>query len=137
MATPTAQTAAQLIADSLLNINVIRAGQTPTADQLAQGVRRLNQMMANWEAEGKRLGYVPVGAATDTLTVPDGALLGMMSHLAIHLAPSMGASLSPELAVLAEMGMATIDKLTCVEVLASTELQRAADSGVPFNISSG
>ena len=105
MPTPTAQTAAQLIADSYLAINVIRPNQTPTADQQSQAIRRLNQMMATWETEGKRLGFIPIGVATDTLTVPDGAILGMMSHLAIHLAPSMGATVSQELIAVAERGM--------------------------------
>lgn len=137
MATPTAQTAAQLIADSLLQINVIRVGQTPTADQHSQCIRRLNQMMAAWYAAGIRLGYIPVGTATDTLTVDDGAILGIMTHLAIHIASSFGATVSQELIAMAERGMAVIEKLTAQEILASTELQPSADTSGGFNMQTG
>lgn len=137
MATPTAQPASQVITDALVALNVIRAGQTPTADQQDQVIRRLNQMMAAWEADGKRLGYIPIGTVTDTLTVPDGALLGIMTHLAIHIAPSFGATISAELAAMAERGMLIIDKLTVQEILASTELQPSAHGGGSFSIESG
>lgn len=137
MATPTATTAAQLISDALLNINVIREGQVPTADQYARAITRFNQMMAAWEAGGIRLGYLPIGTPTDVLTVPDGALLGIMTHLAIHCASAFGATVSQELIAMAERGMAVIEKLTSQEVLASTELQPAADGPGVFHIQSG
>lgn len=116
MATPTAQAASQLIADSLLAINVIRDGQTPTAEMQAQAIRRLNQMMALWETDGVSLGYIPVGTVTDILTVPDGALQGIYTSLAIALAPSFGATVSEELIALHTKGMAVIDKITAKEV---------------------
>lgn len=134
MATPTAQTASQVIKDSLLALNVIRASQNPTADQQALCIRRLNQMMAGWEADGKRLGYIPVGTATDVLTVPDAAILGIVTHLAIYVAPYFGASVSAELAAAADKGMELIDKITCTEVQAATELQPSVNYGSAYNI---
>lgn len=134
MATPTAQTGSQVIADTLLAINVIRAGQTPSAEQQAQGIRRLNQMMAMWEGEGKSIGYIPIGTVTDTLTVPDAAILGIVNNLAILWAPFFGASVTQEIVALAERGMAVIDKLASQEIIASTELQPAADFSGPYNI---
>lgn len=137
MATPTAQAASQVIADALLVINVIRDGETPSAAQQAQGIRRLNQMMALWEGEGKNLGYIPVGTVTDVLTVPDAAILGIVNNLAIHMAPSFGASVSTEIATLAMMGLAIIDKITAKEVIMDTDLQAPSDRSVSFNISTG
>lgn len=137
MATPTAQPASQVIADTLLAINVIRAGQTPSAEQQAQGIRRLNQMMALWAGEGKNLGYIPVGTVTDVLTVPDAALVGIVNNLAILWAPFFGATVAPEIVALAERGMAVIDKLTSQEILITTELQPAADYPGTYNIQSG
>lgn len=134
MATATAQAASQVIADSLLAINVIREGQTPSAEQQAQMIRRLNQMMALWEAEGRSLGYIPVGTVTDVLTVPDGSLVGIYSSLAIFAAPSFGATVSQELIAINERGMAIIDKITAKEVLAELDLQMPADRGHGFNI---
>jgi hypothetical protein len=117
MATPTSQPASQVITDALVALNVIREGQTPSAEQHAQLIRRLNQMMAMWEADGKALGYVPVGTATDTMTVPDGALMGIWTSLAILSAPLFGAAVSGELAEMNRQGMAVIDKITAREVL--------------------
>lgn len=137
MATPTAQTASQVISDSLLCINVIRDGETASAAQQAQGIRRLNQMMALWEGEGRSLGYIPVGTVTDVLTVPDAAILGIVNNLAIHMAPSFGATVPIEIAALAMMGLSTIDKITAKEVIMDTDLQLPADRSASFNISTG
>jgi hypothetical protein len=137
VSTPTAQAASQIIADALLAINVIRAGQTPSAANQAQGIRRLNQMMALWEGEGKNLGYIPVGTVTDVLTVPDAAILGIVNNLAIHMAPSFGATIPVETATLAAMGLATIDKITAKEVIADLDLQRSASQPQVFNVNTG
>jgi hypothetical protein len=133
MSTATSQSASQVIADSLLAINVIRAGQSPTASMLEQGVRRLNQMMALWESDGNEIGYIPVGTVTDILTVPDAAILGIVNNLAIHMAPSFGATVPPEIIALAQLGMQVIDKITAVEVLVDLDLQRTADQSL-YNI---
>lgn len=137
MATPTAQAASQVIADALLSINAIRDGETPSAALQAQGIRRLNQMMALWEAEGRNLGYIPVGTVTDVLTVPDAAILGIVNNLAIHMAPSLAATASPEIAALAMMGLAIIDKITAQEVIMDTDLPIPADRASVFNINTG
>ena len=137
MATPTAQAASQVIADALLAIGIIRDGETPSAALQAQGIRRLNQMMALWEAEGRNLGYIPVGTVTDILTVPDAAILGIVNNLAIHMAPSFSVTASAEIVALAMMGMATIDKITAQEVIPETDLQPSVAIGSTFNISTG
>lgn len=137
MSTPTAQTASQIIADALLAINVLRDGETPSAAMQAQGIRRLNQMMALWEADGRNIGYIPVGTVTDVLTVPDAAILGIVNNLAIHMAPSFGANVSAEIAALAMMGMGIIDKITAKEVIADLDLQAPADWPGVFNVVSG
>lgn len=103
----------------------------------AQGIRRLNQMMALWEAEGKNLGYIPVGTVTDVLTVPDAAILSIVNNLAIHMAPSFGATVPVEIAALAMMGLATIDKITAKEVIMDMDLQLPADWPGAFNVNTG
>lgn len=137
MATPTSQAASQIIADALLAICVIRDGETPSAAMQSQAIRRLNQMMALWEAEGKNLGYIPVGTVTDVLTVPDAAILGIVNNLAIHMAPSFGATVPVEIAALAMMGLATIDKITAKEVIMDMDLQLPADWPGAFNVNTG
>lgn len=137
MATPTSQAASQIIADAYLAIGVIRDGETPSAALQQQAIRRLNQMMALWEGEGKHLGYIPIGTVTDVLTVPDAAILGIVNNLAIHLAPSFNTSASAEIVALAMMGLQTIDKITAQEVIMDMDLQPTADDPVFFNINTG
>ena len=136
MATPTAQTASQLITDALVSLNVIREGQTASAEQQAQAIRRMNQMMALWEADGRALGYIPIGTVTDTLTVPDGALMGIWTSLAILLAPLFGAAVSAELAEMNRQGMAVVDKITAKEVPMYLDVPTPSGREV-FNIESG
>lgn len=137
MSTPTAQPASQIIQDALLELGVIRVGQTPSAAQQATGVRKLNEMMALWEAEGRRLGYVPVGTATAVLTVPDAAIVGIRTNLAIFMAPSFGASASPELIALADMGLSTVQKICVQEIPISTDLPPSSDTGSGYDIRIG
>lgn len=137
MATPTAQAASQVIADAYLAIGVIRDGETPSAPLQAQAIRRLNQMMALWEGEGRNLGYIPIGTVTDVLTVPDAAVLGIVNNLAIHMAPSFGATVPSEIVALAMMGLQTIDKITSQEVIFDMDLQPTADDPVFFNVNTG
>ena len=136
MATPTAQTASQIITDALVSLNVIREGQTPSAEQQAQAIRRMNQMMALWEADGRALGYIPIGTVTDVLTVPDGALMGIWTSLAILMAPLYGATVSAELAEMNRQGMAVVDKITAREVLMELDVPTPSGREV-FNIESG
>ncbi len=137
MSTPTAQPASQVIADALLELNVIRAGQTPNASQQAIMIRKLNEMMAQWEIEGRHLGYKPVGTVTEVLTVPDGAIVGIRANLAVHAASSFGASVSAELAVAADTGLETIRKICAQEIPIETDLQSSTDTGSGFNILTG
>jgi hypothetical protein len=136
MATPTAQAASQVIADALVEINVVRDGETPSAEMQARAIRALNKMMALWEADGRSLGYVPIGTVTDIMTVPDAALVGIYSSLAIMLAPGFGATVSPELVAVNEKGMAVIDKITAQQVLMEMDLPCGSHCGT-FNINTG
>ena len=137
MATQTAQPASQVIKDSYVSINVLREDQTPTAEQSAQAIRRLNQMMAVWEANGRHLGYIPIGTVTDVLTVPDAAIMGIWGSLAILLAPLFGASVSPELLEMTQRGLDVIDKITVKEVIAQLDVPEPSDLVGTFSISAG
>lgn len=135
--TPTAQPASQIIADMLLDLNVIRSGQTPNASQQAVCIRKLNEMMAIWEVEGRHLGYIPVGIVTAILTVPDAAIPGIRANLAIHCASAFGATISAELAAVADMGLETIRKVCSQEIPITTDLQPSIDIGNGFDIQNG
>lgn len=79
-----------LIRDALGLLGVLRETQTPTAEQSAHGLRVLNEMMADWEADEIDLGFVPATSLADTLTVDDVAISVVKFNLAHHLAPYYG-----------------------------------------------
>lgn len=71
-----------------------------TAEELTGAMRRLDSMMAEWNARGVRIGYpIPDGPATGALTdetdVPDSAWEAVVLNLAIRIAPSYGKQVMP------------------------------------------
>lgn len=72
-----------------------------TADQLDSALRRLDSMMATWDAKGVQLGYPltsnPQDSDLDTQTnVPDSANEAIYLNLGIRIAPSVGKVVSQE-----------------------------------------
>lgn len=70
-------------------------------EQLQAALRRLDAMMASWNANGIRLGYPlsssPEDSELDTETnVPDSANEAIYLALAVRLAPTVGKQVSPE-----------------------------------------
>ena len=117
--TPTAATGSQVITDALIDINVIRETQTPTPSQFNTGIRKLNEMMAEWELDGGSLGYTPIGTPTDVLSVPDGAVKAIKLHLAIALCVPFGATASIELVGEASKSIDVINRLRAKDVQAN------------------
>lgn len=77
-----------------------------TPEQLQSALRRLNSMMATWNAKGIRLGFpLPSSPNGDDLddvaTVPDRANEAIVLNLAIRIAPGFGKAVMPETKVAA------------------------------------
>lgn len=91
------ETAQSIINDALQEIIVLAAEQPiqPTDFQTAR--RYLNRMMASLDAQGISLGYTNVTEPTDLVTVPDGALEGVVFNLAKRLLATYDLPLTPEL----------------------------------------
>jgi tail accessory factor len=123
-------TNADLIADALRELNVISEIQTPSAEQYAHALRKLNQMMARWLEDGIDLGYFPQTSPSDDCPVNDYAELGVTLNLAIAVASNYGATVSPELGISAENGYATILRTAMNAALPVNEmLTRPRSSG--------
>ncbi len=76
-------------------------------EQLEAALRRLDSMIAEWNAEGIRLGYAmpssPQDSDLDTETnVPDSAWEAIITNLAIRIAPGYGKAVSPDTKVSAK-----------------------------------
>jgi hypothetical protein len=72
-----------------------------TAEQLEDGMHRLDVMMATWSGRGIRLGYpLPASPGDSQLSqdtgVPDSAYEAIIANLAVRLAPGYGKQVAPE-----------------------------------------
>lgn len=99
-----------LIADALRELSVISEIETPSAEQGAHALRKLNQMMAELEESGIRLEYFEQTLTSDTCPIPAYAESGITCLLAARLAPNYGATVSTELASSIISGMETITR---------------------------
>lgn len=106
-----ADTAATLISDALGEILVSAAEQPVEAAQMSGAIRVLNRMMAAWSSAGIALGYTAITGPSDAITVPDGALDGLVTNLAVRLAPQYDESVTPELLKAANDGMKAIRQI--------------------------
>ena len=80
-----AETAGDLLKDSLGEITVLGA-EAPVESVDAQlAIRYMNRMMAAFDADGIPLGYTEVSNLSDLITAPAGAIAGMVSQLAVML----------------------------------------------------
>ena len=84
-----------IITQAEREIRVIRATQTLPADHLADGIKYLNQMIADWQADGIEVGWYPVTSGTDVLRIQHTDEAAVMFNLAVKLAGQYGAPLQP------------------------------------------
>lgn len=81
--------------------------------QIESALRRLDAMMAEWNAKGIRLAY-PLPSSPELSDVdaesevPDGANEAIITNLAVRLAPSYGKSVMPGTMVVAKEGYNTL-----------------------------
>lgn len=104
-------TAGRVIERALKRILVGGADASPEADETADALSDLNDFMLALEANGVRLGYTVVDNVSDIVTVPQGAVNGIIANLAVTVAPDYSAAISPALAEQAREGMRTLRRL--------------------------
>ena len=88
-------------------------------EQYQKTMRRLDAMMAEWNARGIRLGYPipssPEGGDLDAETeVPDSAWTAIITNGAIRIAPSFGKQVMPETKVTAKQSYNTLLSLAAM-----------------------
>lgn len=105
------ETASSVITDALQQILVQASEASIEADEAQTAIRSLNRMMARWDADGISLGYTEVSNLADEITVPAGAIDGVIYNLAVSLAPQFDAAITPALAALASEGFKTIKRI--------------------------
>lgn len=89
-----------------------------TPEELDRAMRRLDSMMAEWNAKGIRLGYPIPGSPQDNdldepSGVPDSANEAIVANLAIRIAPAYGKTVSGETRAIAKMAYDTLLTRAC------------------------
>lgn len=105
------ETAKTLVSDILQELLINSAEQSIPAVDFQTGVRYLNRYMAEQDADGVKLGYTEVTNPSDAITVPSGAINGIIYNVALHLATTYDVVVTPELAVKARTGLNIMIKL--------------------------
>lgn len=105
------KTAGQVVESAFRLILAENADSPIEADEYADGIAALNDMMAAHEALGVRLGFTEVANVGDFVTVPNGAVLGVISNLALDLAGAF--AINPDQSVVAQAarGLAAMRRL--------------------------
>lgn len=106
-----AVTVIEMLTDALRKINVIRMNQAPTAEMGVSGMRSLNEMMADWQVDGIRLGWHPVSSQSEDLPLRDEDLRAVKFNLACELAGDYGLEPPTKVAEIAEETYARLAKL--------------------------
>jgi hypothetical protein len=100
------------VAQKALHRILVEADEATLQDtEYADFYEVMNDFMADLEAKNINLGYTTVTAGTDTVTVPAGAIRGIITNCAIEAAPDYGGYVSQPLIESAKQGMRTLRKL--------------------------
>jgi hypothetical protein len=106
------ETAKSVIDDALQTILVQAAEQPIQAVDFQISKRYLNRMMAT--TPYNMLGYTVVVNPDDSITIPDGAIEGVIANLAVKLLPTYDMPLTAELNALAKSGLREIRRIAIV-----------------------
>lgn len=111
-------TALTMVTDAFRKANIIDQLQAPSAEQTVAGIRMLNQMLADWEVDGIRLGWLPVTAPSDVLSLDAADERGVLHNLAVEICGDYGIEPSPRTAEIADETFARFSKTSAQEVIA-------------------
>ena len=107
-----AESAESIIRSALQELLVQAAEQPIQPNEMSDGIKYLNRMMAAWEVQGYALGFTKIASSSDLVTVPDGAVEAVVLNLAIKLAPQYDVMPNPALVQNARDAMLSVRLLT-------------------------
>ena len=105
------ETAAEVARDILQELVVQGAESALSADEIQTTIRYMNRYMNKLAADGINLGYTTVSDLGDPITIPAGAILGMIKNVAIQLTPQYDVPVSADLAMAANDALRTMRNL--------------------------
>jgi len=100
-----------VINDILLEIVVLGADADMDPSETASTIRYINRFMAMIAAQGINLGFTKITSVSDTVTIADGAIVGLIKNVAKLIAPQYGAIVTAELHEAAREGLDAMRRL--------------------------
>ena len=101
-------TVAQVAKASLQRILVQASESVLEPAEYSDYIFSLNNYMTELDAQGIQLGFTEVSDLGDDVTIPAGALRGVIANMAIEVSPDYGGVISDGLVKAAREGMNTI-----------------------------
>jgi hypothetical protein len=100
------------VAKASLQAILVQASEAPLeADEYQDFIFAMNNYMSSLAAKGINLGYTAVSNLGDEVTVPPGALTGLIANMAFQSVPYYGGVVTAELAATAREGMQAMRQL--------------------------
>jgi hypothetical protein len=97
------------VAKAALQRILVQASESPLEpDEYQDFIFAMNNYMAQLDAQGISLGYTEVSDLGDTVTIPTGALRGLIANMAIEVSPDYGGVVSDGLVIAARQGLQTM-----------------------------
>ena len=104
-------TVSQVSKASLQRILVQGSEADLEPDEYHDFIFAMNNYMLSLDAEGVKLGYTEVSNLGDEVTVPVGALRGIIANMAIEVAPDYSGVISPGLVTAARDGLSAMRRI--------------------------
>lgn len=112
----------EIITDSLREINVLNEVQAPSAEQGAQSLRKLNQMMEMWKEDSLDVDWFKQTDTDADAPIPDYAEFPVTMGLCVMVAPQYGASISPELSTKIGYAVSALRRKLIKEMLDNVDM---------------
>lgn len=92
----------ELISAALRLIGVLEEGETPSAEQGADGLSTMNDLFLEWNEDGVDIGFYPQTSLSDDSPIADDALYAARYNLALSLSSEYGVEPRPAIVVTAD-----------------------------------
>ena len=99
-----------LITSAYRKLNVIDENEEPSPEQGVTGLAALNEMLADWEQDGIRLGWYPQTSLQAEAPLADQDVRGVKHNLAVELAGEYGMEPPARIAEIASESKARLAK---------------------------
>lgn len=101
---------ADKVVKSILQKLIVQASEAPIEASDAQDVIfSMNVFMADLDAKGVQLGYTEISDLGDEVTIPTGALRGLIYNTTMDVAPDFEVPITAALAAAAKSGLETME----------------------------